>query len=660
MGAGIFLMFLGLALLFAPWFVESEMPLLARGIFSALGIAGFLIGGLLIIITKLYVKASAEMSFVRTGMGGPKVILDGGCLVIPVVHTVVSIMLNTFKLEIERREAEALITGDKLRADIKAEFYIRVAAESDDILQAARSLGGKSLQGADAVTGLVGDKLVSALRSVAAKSPLENLNIEREKFANDVAEAVRADIKQNGLTLETVTISSLDQTPIEFFKADNVFDAEGRQRIAQITSENAVRENEFRRTAEQEIAEKDAQTREEVAQREYREKQADAKRDADVAKAEAEQARAAEVFTAEQQWQTRQAQLAAEQQIGERDAQKDREVRLAEINANQAAQTADVEREREVEVAKRQQMVAIAKAEQEQAMTRAEQLRAEQEREKEKQGVITVEEVAEAGRDKQVQVIVAEQKAEVERVQDFMAADIEAYQKAKIAEGERDAAAKTAEAIRLEAEARKDASVLQAEGEQAVKMVPVNVDNEQVTVEARRQKEAEQERVSVLLQELKAKATYEQVAVELEQALKLIDAARDVGVAGAEAFGQALGDANVTLFGDPDTMEQFSRRYFGGVGVNAFAQGLLAGGDGPVTTGLQTVMSRLAGRLNQPAAGRLEGLVGELEGLAKDNPNLAPIAARFSSLVSGPEEAAPEEPESKGEAGGGSTPKRRR
>ncbi len=660
MGAGIFLMLLGLGLIFAPWFVPTEMIFPVQIVFMAAGIAAFLVGGLLIIITKLYVKASAEMSFVRTGMGGPRVILDGGCLVIPVVHTIVSIMLNTFKLEIERRETEALITGDKLRADIKAEFYIRVDAESNDILQAARSLGGKSLQGADAVTGLVGDKLVSALRSVAAKSPLENLNIEREKFANDVAGAVRSDIKQNGLTLETITISSLDQTPIEFFKTDNVFDAEGRQRIAQITSENSVRENAFRRSAQQEIAEKDAQTREEVAQREYREKQANAKRDADIAKAEAEQAREAEVFTAEQQWQTRQAQLAAEQQIGERDAQKSREVQLAEINANQVAQTADVEREREVEVAKRQQMVAIAKAEQEQALTRAEQLRAEQEREREKQGVITVEEVADADRDKQVQVIVALQKAEVERVQDFMAADIEAYQKAKIAEGERDAAAKMAEAIRLEADARKDASVLQAEGLEAVQMVPVNVENEQVTVDARRQKEAEQQRVSVLLQELKAKATYEQVSVELEQALKFIDAARDVGVAGAEAFGHAFANANVTLFGDPDTMEQFSRRYFSGVGVDAFAQGLLGGGDGPVATSLQTVLSGLTGRLNQPAAGRLEGLVGELEGMAKNNPDLAPLVARFSSLVGGHEEAAPEEPETEENAGGGDAPKPRR
>jgi hypothetical protein len=222
-----------------------------------------------------------------------------------------------------------------------------------------------------------------------------------------------------------------------------------------------------------------------------------------------------------------------------------------------------------------------------------------------------------------------------------MAADIEAYQAAKIAEGERDATSKKAEAIRLEAEARKDASLLQSQGEQAVQMVPVNVENEKVTVEARRQKEAEQERVSVLLQELKAKATYEQVSVELEQVLKLIDAAKDVGVAGAQAFGQALADANVTLFGDPDTMEQFSRRYFGGVGVNAFAQGLLADGDGPVASGLQTALSRLAGRLNQPASTRLRGLLPELESMAAQNPQLARLVARFSAII-GEAESAPQ------------------
>jgi hypothetical protein len=182
-------------------------------------------------------------------------------------------------------------------------------------------------------------------------------------------------------------------------------------------------------------------------------------------------------------------------------------------------------------------------------------------------------------------------------------------------------------------------------------MVPVNVDNEQVTVEARRQKEAEQERVSVLLQELKAKATYEQVAVELEQALKLIDAARDVGVAGAEAFGQALSEADVTLFGDPDTMEQFSRRYFSGVGVNAFADGLFGNGSGAVKGGIQSALSRLLGRGGQAVGPKLQALLPELESMAAKNPELAPLAARFSSLVSGPEEA---------ESGGGSTPRRRR
>jgi uncharacterized membrane protein YqiK len=37
----------------------------------------------------LYLRSSKERAFVRTGLGGQKVVLDGGAFVLPIVHDVI-------------------------------------------------------------------------------------------------------------------------------------------------------------------------------------------------------------------------------------------------------------------------------------------------------------------------------------------------------------------------------------------------------------------------------------------------------------------------------------------------------------------------------------------------------------------------------------------
>jgi uncharacterized membrane protein YqiK len=39
-----------------------------------------------LIITRLYKRATKEIAFIRTGLGGEKVVMNGGALVLPVLH----------------------------------------------------------------------------------------------------------------------------------------------------------------------------------------------------------------------------------------------------------------------------------------------------------------------------------------------------------------------------------------------------------------------------------------------------------------------------------------------------------------------------------------------------------------------------------------------
>ena len=51
----------------------------------------------------LYLRSSKERAFVRTGLGGQKVVLDGGAFVLPIVHDVIPVNMNTLRLEVSAR-----------------------------------------------------------------------------------------------------------------------------------------------------------------------------------------------------------------------------------------------------------------------------------------------------------------------------------------------------------------------------------------------------------------------------------------------------------------------------------------------------------------------------------------------------------------------------
>src|SRR5205085_4165517 len=71
-------------------------------------------------------------------------------------------------------------------------------------------------------------------------------------------------LSSNGLSLESVTISSLDQTDPSALQERNVFDAQGLRKIAEITQTARVQRNEIEREAEQQIATKNVSTRKQV------------------------------------------------------------------------------------------------------------------------------------------------------------------------------------------------------------------------------------------------------------------------------------------------------------------------------------------------------------------------------------------------------------
>ncbi|VCY17281.1 Inner membrane protein YqiK [Escherichia coli] len=95
----------------------------------------FIIG---IIFAGLYRRASAEQAFVRTGLGGQKVVMSGGAIVMPIFHEIIPINMNTLKLEVSRSTIDSLITKDRMRVDVVVAFFVRVKPSVEGIATARR------------------------------------------------------------------------------------------------------------------------------------------------------------------------------------------------------------------------------------------------------------------------------------------------------------------------------------------------------------------------------------------------------------------------------------------------------------------------------------------------------------------------------------------
>src|SRR5262245_60224436 len=118
-----------------------------------------------LIFARLYHRACKERAFVRTGLGGQRVVKDGGAVVLPVFHEVIPVNMNTLKLEVARNKAESLITQDRMRVDIVAAFFVRVIPSEEGIANAAQTLGQRTLH-PESLSELVEDKFRSEERRV--------------------------------------------------------------------------------------------------------------------------------------------------------------------------------------------------------------------------------------------------------------------------------------------------------------------------------------------------------------------------------------------------------------------------------------------------------------------------------------------------------------
>ncbi|WP_395340411.1 flotillin family protein [Ningiella sp. W23] len=421
---------------------------------AAIAVVGLLT--LFLIFAKLYTRATKETAFVRTGLGGEKVIKDGGAIVLPVVHETIPVNMNTLRIEVEKTSKDALITKDRMRVDVKADFYLRVAPSSEGISMAAQTLGTRTTR-AEEVKKLMESKFVDVLRAVAAEMTMTEMHEQRADFVQKVQQSVANDLEKNGLELESVSLTGFDQTDLQYFNENNAFDAEGRARLAKIIEEKRKETNDIEQENRVKIEQRNLDA----------EKQSlDIKRDEEEARLMQEQTLAfkrqeqrAEISKQREmkEREEREAEIAKNRAVEAAEIEKSREIETQEIAKRQALEQARIRQQQEVEVAEQVKQIAVAVKSEEESAARAKAAEAEKLKVEKEEAVTTARQVAQANRSKEIEVIDAKKEAEREAV----GITVEA-------EAKRDAAENTAAAILTEAKANADAKILQADADEKV------------------------------------------------------------------------------------------------------------------------------------------------------------------------------------------------
>ncbi|NQY47632.1 MAG: flotillin family protein [Colwellia sp.] len=423
-------------------------------IMVGVGLVSFITMGL--IFAKLYVRATKEIAFVRTGMGGERVVKDGGAICLPVLHETISVNMNTLRIEVEKIEKDSLITKDRMRVDVKADFYLRVAPHSEGISMAAQTLGSRTMR-VDELKILMESKFVDVLRTVAAEMTMTEMHEQRADFVQKVQQNVANDLEKNGLELESVSLTGFDQTDLRFFNENNAFDAEGRARLTKIIEEKRKETNDIEQENRVKIQRRnlDAERESLEIQKEEEELRIAQEQVLEFKRVEqkAEIAKTREYKEQEE----REAQISKEQAIEVAEILKSRDVESREIEKRTILEQARIQQQRDIEVAEQDKQIAVAEKSEAESAARAQAAGAEKIRVEKEEAVITAREVAEANRRKEIEVIDAKKEAERDAVGIIVQAD-----------AEKRAAQDKATAVLTEAKATADAKKLKAEADEKI------------------------------------------------------------------------------------------------------------------------------------------------------------------------------------------------
>jgi uncharacterized membrane protein YqiK len=481
--------------------VQPHFAQLSTGILFFPGIIGILVVLLLLSVwayTRVYVITPNNEAFVRTGgifVKQKKVILNGGCVVIPGFHELTRVPLREISIDVERTGKLAVRTQDYLRANMRVTFYVCINADEQDVLTAAARLSRAGKISAEDIKEALEKRADDAIRAAAKRKSIAEIDSDKLGFADEVLNLIQQDLKKVGLTLNNIAISEIEES--DTYDTNNFFDAQGvrlrtetiqrsiqQKREVELNTQVAIEQRELDaqkqslRIAQETESAKLAQQLEIEALKAQREREIQEAKDieaATVQRTKILQNQSVEEEEIRKKLAIQQSQIEADISLEERNKQ----LKIAQTLQKQEAEIAEITRQQMVDAGRLQAQVQIAESErlarlaqEDVAIAVANKKRdsfvAEAEKAKAESAVTTATEVEKAERGKRLSLIVAEREAQERNISERNVVEIEAFRRKRQAEIAQQAAELEAQSIRTLADANRDKALAEAEGQRAL------------------------------------------------------------------------------------------------------------------------------------------------------------------------------------------------
>lgn len=429
-------------------------------IIAVIILAAIVIAVAVYLLHWLYRRSSKDISFVRTGFGGEKVVMGGGAFVLPIVHDVTEVSMNTLRLEVRRAGEKSLITKDRMRVEVTVEFFVRVIPSPDAVAAAARTLGHRTMN-PESLKDLVQGRFVDAMGLVAAKMTMEEMHEQRGAYITAVKEQVAGTLTHNGLELETASLTSLDQTDMKLFNPSNAFDAEGLTRLTEEIETRKKKRNDIEQDTAIAMRKKNLEAEKLALDIDKESEYSRLEQEREIAMRRAQQKAEIALERTERDREIEEAQIRAREEVEKARIRQERAIEAERILHEQETQRLEVQRRRALEIEEQERVIAIAHKSKDESEARkaAELARAEMVEAQERVASVREREIAE--RRKLIELIDAAQQAEREAIKLTTLADAE--RKAAIDRAEADRAAVEALQFRYEVEAEGQRKLNEAE-----------------------------------------------------------------------------------------------------------------------------------------------------------------------------------------------------
>ena len=270
---------------------------------------------------------------------------------LPIVHEVTPVNLNVVRIPVSRIEEEAVITKDRMRVDVEAEFFVRVMQEKDAVAAASSTLGRRTLE-AERLAELLSGKFVGALRSVAAEMSLDEMHENRGNMVLKVEDRAKVALAQNGLELESVAITDLDQTSLEYFDPANQFDAEGMTQLIELIEGRRKLRNDIEQSSMVAIRSRNLEAEKETLKLEQESENSRLDQALALESMRAEQEAAIQRTRSAKEAEAEQSRIESEQSTREREIVRQQALESAEIEAREAVEKVRIEHERTLDEAR--------------------------------------------------------------------------------------------------------------------------------------------------------------------------------------------------------------------------------------------------------------------------------------------------------------------